>query len=166
MLIEPYSWRLYFYVVLAFSLVLFILAFLFVEETSYDRKAQIHAEIQSEESISHDAEKSNDTTQVHADNLTTSATRVTIPARKPFLKTLALWGTIDHRVPYFKTMARSFTYFLVPQVLWVITSFGIYIGLGAFAFNYTFPLKITSPPYNWTEVSFRTSLTTAVMTYA
>jgi hypothetical protein len=31
---------------------------------------------------------------------------------------------------------------------------GLYIGLGALAFNYTFPLKITAPPYNWSEVSF------------
>lgn len=30
---------------------------------------------------------------------------------------------------------------------------GIYIGLGALAFNYTFPLKITAPPYNWSEVT-------------
>jgi hypothetical protein len=32
-------------------------------------------------------------------------------------------------------------------------SLGLYIGLGALAFNYTFPLKITEPPYNWSEVS-------------
>ena len=50
-------------------------------------------------------------------------------------------------------MPRSFTYFLVPQVLWVVTSFGIYIGLGALAFNYTFPLKITAPPYSWSTTN-------------
>lgn len=26
---------------------------------------------------------------------------------------------------------------------------GIYIGLGALTFNYTFPIKIVAPPYNW-----------------
>ncbi|RYO96282.1 hypothetical protein DL764_007497 [Monosporascus ibericus] len=46
-------------------------------------------------------------------------------------------------------MWRSFTYFLVPQVFWVITTFGINIGLGALTFNYVFPIKITAPPYNW-----------------
>jgi hypothetical protein len=30
---------------------------------------------------------------------------------------------------------------------------GIYIGLGALAFNYTFPLKITAPPYNWSQTN-------------
>ena len=29
---------------------------------------------------------------------------------------------------------------------------GIYIGLGALTFNYTFPIKVTAPPYNWSEV--------------
>jgi hypothetical protein len=28
---------------------------------------------------------------------------------------------------------------------------GIYIGLGALAFNYTFPIKIVAPPYNWKQ---------------
>ena len=26
------------------------------------------------------------------------------------------------------------------------------IGLGALTFNYTFPLKIVEPPYNWSQV--------------
>lgn len=75
----------------------------------------------------------------------------TIPTRKSFLQTLSPLGRYDPEVPFFMTIARSFTYFLVPQAMWVITSFGIYIGLGAFAFNYTFPIKITAPPYNWSE---------------
>jgi hypothetical protein len=28
-----------------------------------------------------------------------------------------------------------------------------YIGLGALSFNYTFPVLITSPPYNWSEIN-------------
>lgn len=35
----------------------------------------------------------------------------------------------------------------------VLTEKGIYIGLGALAFNYTFPLLITAPPYSWTQTS-------------
>lgn len=151
LLIEPYSWRLFFYVVLAFAIVLFILTFFFVEETSYDRKAQVHAEYQSEENGVHIIEKPSNT---HENVITpaTSAPEHFIPERKSFIQTLSPWGRFDPSVPFFMTMARSFTYFLVPQVLWVITSFGIYIGLGAFAFNYTFPIKITSPPYNWSVV--------------
>jgi hypothetical protein len=132
--------------------VLFILAFFFVEETSYDRKANLLAESQSEENGVNIIDKP--TSKAHEDMITPaiSAPSRSIPERKPFIKTLAPWGRIDPSVPFFMTMVRSFTYFLVPQVLWVITSFGIYIGLGAFVFNLTFPIKITSPPYNWSEV--------------
>jgi len=28
-----------------------------------------------------------------------------------------------------------------------------FIGLGALSFNYTFPVLITSPPYNWSEIN-------------
>ncbi|KAI1852920.1 hypothetical protein JX265_012948 [Neoarthrinium moseri] len=149
MLIEPYSWRLFFYVVLAFSLALFILAFLFVEETSYDRKAHMLSETPSEDLAvpnSNNPEKAVESTHEVAPTRTTS-----VPKRTPFIKTLSPLGRVDPTVSLFGTMARSFTYFLVPQVMWVITSFGIFIGLGAFAFNYTFPIKITNPPYNWTE---------------
>lgn len=34
-----------------------------------------------------------------------------------------------------------------------LTNFlGLYIGLGALAFNYTFPIKIVEPPYSWSQV--------------
>ena len=42
---------------------------------------------------------------------------------------------------------------------------GLYIGLGALAFNYTFPLKITEPPYNWSEVMSPTLIASMVLTY-
>src|SRR3569833_407579 len=44
MLNGGYSWRLYFYVCLALALAIFILAFCFVEQTSYNRTAAIAAE--------------------------------------------------------------------------------------------------------------------------
>lgn len=31
-------------------------------------------------------------------------------------------------------------------------SVGLVIGIGGMAFNYTFPIKITQPPYNWSQV--------------
>lgn len=30
---------------------------------------------------------------------------------------------------------------------------GIYIGLGALTFNYIMPLKVTAPPYNWSQLN-------------
>lgn len=131
LLIEPYSWRLFFYVVLAFAATLLVLTFLFVEESSYDRAAH-QAAVPAPSSAYH-SEAGEKASQDNLENIThvTSA----IPTRTPFIKTLGFKGRYDPDVPFFKTIVRSFTYFLVPQVLWVITSFGIYIGLGAFVFN-------------------------------
>ncbi|KAI1779190.1 MFS general substrate transporter [Hypoxylon cercidicola] len=142
MLPTQYSWRLFFYVILAFASALFILAFLFVEESSYDRAAHMNhnTSLESSSGIVASSDKPDDTTVEEA---------MGTPARKTFLETLRPWGRVDHEVQFFTLMWRSFTYILVPQVLWVITSFGIIIGLGGLAFNYTFPIKITAPPYNW-----------------
>ncbi|ETS85153.1 hypothetical protein PFICI_03178 [Pestalotiopsis fici W106-1] len=146
LLIEPYSWRLFFYVILAFASALLVLAFLFVEETSYDRSA--HQATVPAPSGAYHSESGEKASQ---DNL--EHTLEPIPMRTPFMQTLSLKGRYDPEVRFFMTMVTSFTYFLVPQVLWVITSFGIYIGLGAFVFNYTAPIKLTGPPYNWSEES-------------
>ncbi|KAH8160630.1 hypothetical protein CIB48_g7617 [Xylaria polymorpha] len=135
-----------------------VLAFLFVEETSYDRKAAILTSTPAVES-----EKASDemTSQVLIDQ---SDER--IPPRKSFAETLSLWGRVDHDVPFFAMIARSFTYFLVPQALWVIASFGINIGLLALAYSYTFPILITSPPYNWTVINSGLFAIAAVVGYA
>ncbi|KAI0172602.1 MFS general substrate transporter [Hypoxylon sp. FL1284] len=146
MLPTQHSWRLFFYVILAFASALFVLAFLFVEESSYDREAHMNHKSSPESSsgIVASAEKPEEATVEEV-----AAT----PARKTFVETLRPWGRIEPEVHFFTLMWRSFTYFLVPQVLWVITSFGIIIGLSALAFNYTFPIKITAPPYNWSASS-------------
>lgn len=146
MLPTQYSWRLFFYVCLAFACALFVLAFFFVEESSYDREAHMHrtSSPASSSGIVASTEKPDEATVEEAAGT---------PERKTFIETLSLWGRIDPEVEFFTLMWRSFTYILVPQVLWVITSFGIIIGLGALAFNYTFPIKITAPPYNWPAVS-------------
>ncbi|KAK6858767.1 hypothetical protein PG995_005331 [Apiospora arundinis] len=148
LLIEPWGWRLFFYVILAFALALFVLAFLFVEESSYDRDAHMPLTAPVEDASPSDSDKA--TTRVN-DQVPAPTTQAA-PLRKPFIKTLSLKGRYDPEARFFGTMAMSFTYFLVPQVFWVITSFGIYIGLGAFAYNYTFPIKIMAPPY-WPEES-------------
>ena len=149
MLTGGYSWRLYFYVVLAFALALFILALFFVEETSYDREAAIAAETALSERLdSHEKP-----TTAHGEIRIDQSTQEHIHARKSYLQTLSLKGRLDPDVPIFTTMIRSFTYFLVPQALWVITTYGINIGLGAFALSFTFPIKMVQPPYNWDIVS-------------
>ncbi|KAF2654679.1 serine/threonine kinase 16 [Lophiostoma macrostomum CBS 122681] len=136
MLAGGYSWNLFFYVVFAFAMALLILAFFVVEETAYKRHVVASPPLSSANS-----DKGVEASQVEVAPV--------IPARKSYLTTLKPWSGIDHESEFWIMIPRSFTYFLVPQVFWVITTFGLYIGLGALAFNYTFPLKITAPPYNW-----------------
>ncbi|KZO98488.1 MFS general substrate transporter [Calocera viscosa TUFC12733] len=155
MLAGGYSWRLYFYVEIAFAGALLILAFFFVEETSYKRvlpgsEPQPGAG-RSSGTGSIDAPTDEKEKEVPAEHIEYASPN--IPKRKTFLETLKPWGKIDHEVSFFMTMIRPFSYYLVPAVLWVVTTYGIYIGLGALAFNYTFPLKITAPPYNWSQTN-------------
>lgn len=147
MLAGGYSWRLFFYVEFAFACALFILAFVFVEETWYKRdamKARLGAAVEP--------------TDIETEKVVDADMREvapTAPVRKTFVQTLKPWGVYDREAPFFMTALRSFSYFLVPSVFWVVTTYGIYIGLGALAFNFTFPIKIVAPPYNWSQVSRR-----------
>jgi uncharacterized membrane protein len=152
MLTGGYSWRLFFYVIFAFAVFLFILAFFFVEETSYDRDAALEAESLSSDS----APAQEKGVQYHEENIEQpNGGPVALQMRKSYLQKLSPWGRYDPEVPFFLTMIRSFSYFLVPQALWVITTYGIFIGLGAFVINFTFPLIIIAPPYSWDVVSIR-----------
>ncbi|KZO98485.1 putative MFS transporter [Calocera viscosa TUFC12733] len=148
MLAGGYSWRLYFYVEIAFAGALLLAAFFFVEETGYKRVAPEESQAQA---LTSGIQSIDGPTK----ELPSEFVEVTpiIPARKSFLQTLKPWSFIDHQVPFVMTMIRPFTYFVVPAVLWVITTYGICIGLGAVTFNYTFPLKITAPPYSWSETN-------------
>ena len=140
MLAGGYSWRLYFYVEIAMAGFLLIMAFLFVEESGYKRVVPDTDALDAEKTKSSD-----DTDHIEV------GCSPTIPARRTFAATLKVWGHVDHEVEFFWTAIRSFTYFLVPSVLWVVSTYGIYIGLGALVFNYTFPMLITVPPYNWSQ---------------
>ncbi|KAL8393966.1 hypothetical protein RB595_003655 [Gaeumannomyces hyphopodioides] len=150
MLEGGYSWRLFFYVEFAFAVALLILAFFVVEETCYHRGEAAGASHNVSAAHS-DGEKP----PVAADteeNVGVSAEE-NVPPRKTFLQTLKFWGVWEHDSDFFIMIARSFTYFLVPHVFWVVTTYGIYIGLGALTFNYIFPLKVVQPPYNWSQTN-------------
>lgn len=112
MLAGGYSWRLFFYVEFAFAMALFILAFFFVEETAYDRekmKGVVGA------ATIEGGEKGN------------SAGLEEIPSnslsRKSFASTLKPWSRV-YEGPFLMVAVRSFTYFLVPSVFWVIATYG------------------------------------------
>lgn len=148
MLSTKYSWKLFFYVALALAVALFILAFLFAEESSYDREAHRNPNTSTAEPLEGvRISNASDKPEEPIVEEVSSTSR-----RKTYLETLLPWGRVDPNINVVALVWRSFTYFLVPQVLWVITSFGIIIGLGALAFNFVFPIKITAPPYNWSTV--------------
>ncbi|KAK5110917.1 hypothetical protein LTR62_005455 [Meristemomyces frigidus] len=147
MLAGGYGWRLYFYVEIAFAGLLLLLAFLFVEETAYKRKTPDgpsppnpdgEKRVFGQQEIGKGGE---DAQHIEVETL--------VPPRRTFLQTLKPWSAIDPDEQLFMTAIRSFSYFFIPAVLWVITTYGLYIGLGALVFNYTFPTLIVSPPYNW-----------------
>jgi hypothetical protein len=122
MLAGGYSWRLFFYVEFAFGCALFILAFFVVEETLYHRVPRTEAALDS--SSSQNGEKGS--SEAHAVAAESSSDAVAyVPPRKTFLQTLKFWGAYDKDTEYFLMMARSFTYYLVPHVLWVVTTYGL-----------------------------------------
>jgi hypothetical protein len=110
MLAGGYSWRLYFYVVVAFASALLILAFFFVEETLYKRVPPPDVPI-----IGEDVHKEAGTVHQRA-----------IPERLSFIQTLKPWSRYDPDAEFFMTMLRPFSYFLVPVVFWVITTCGMF----------------------------------------
>ncbi|KAK3314203.1 major facilitator superfamily domain-containing protein [Apodospora peruviana] len=151
MLAGGHSWRLFFYVEFAFGAALLLLAFFVVEETTYHRNTAREGSIAATaDRNSGENEKAQDGV---LETVSDSPASATIPPRKPFLQTLKFWGVWEKDSEFFMMIARSFTYFLVPHVFWVITTYGIYIGLGALAFNFIFPLKITAEPYLWSETN-------------
>lgn len=115
MLNGGYSWRLFFYVELAFALALLITAFFIVEETTYHRKTPGTQDLSGIHSNS-EGEKTSATAEELSEPV--------IPKRKTFLQTLKFWGVWEKDSEFFLMMARSFTYFLVPHVFWVVTTYG------------------------------------------
>lgn len=114
------SWRLFFYVEAAFAAALFIAAFFFVEESTYHRSDRLSQTNLSSQSLEVNP---TDEKEIHPAELE-NVSSVLVPRRKNFLSTLKPWSAIDPEPEFFMTIARSFTYFLVPAVLWVITTYG------------------------------------------
>ncbi|KAK4900652.1 hypothetical protein LTR27_002368 [Elasticomyces elasticus] len=152
MLAGGYSWRLFFYVETAFAGLLLILAFLFVEETTYKRNSPSGPALPNpngEKRVFGHDELDSKSSEEQVERVVEVETMV--PPRRTFVQTLKPWSGINKDENFFLTMGRSFSYFLVPAVLWVVATYGIYIGLGALVFNYTFPSIIVAPPYNWKQ---------------
>ncbi|CAK7209739.1 hypothetical protein SBRCBS47491_000543 [Sporothrix bragantina] len=160
MLAGGLSYHLFFWVEFAFAAALLVLAFFVVEETTYHREtpalSPTSTHTNEAEGVEGAAEKTvvkNNANATDDNSSIGAAVARPLPPRKTFTEQLKFWGVWEKDSDFFIMMARSFTYFLVPQVLWVVTTYGIYIGLGALTFNYIFPIKIVAEPYNWSQTS-------------
>ena len=124
MLAGGYSWRLFFYVEVAFAGLLLVLAFLFVEETSYKRKttdgSKFSKSLDTPKVYSQDEIEEKEIAPEHIE------VETLIPPRRSFFATLKPWSSIDHEEQFFLTAIRSFTYYLVPCVLWVVLTYVFY----------------------------------------
>jgi len=150
MLAGGYSWRLFFYVEFAFGCALLVLAFFVVEETLYHRKPRDELAVHESSSSQHDEKNSISNAAIEDVSATTNADA--IPPRKTFLQTLKFWGVYDRDTEFFLMIARSFTYFLVPHVLWVITTYGKFSRTCFLAF----PSLSLNPPL--TSISWKASI--------
>jgi len=126
-----YSWRLFFYVEFAFAMALLVAAFFLVEESRYTRVLPRLPSTTSSENEKGGVTK--------AELVLSSSTD--LPPRKTLAQQLKPWSPIDHEAPFFTTMLRAFSYLLVPSALWVVTTYGLFIGLCALTFNFIFPIK-------------------------
>jgi MFS family permease len=158
MLAAGYSWHLFFYVEFAFAGALLLLAFFFVEESMYTRQPLPPSSTNSGTDLppSPTQKPEESTISEHEHPSPAPPPTIPIPPRKPFLSQLAPWGPTDPCTSWRSALLmplRSFTYLLVPSTFWVITTYGIFIGLCGFSFNFVFPLKIVAPPYNWPQTS-------------
>ncbi|KAK3385566.1 major facilitator superfamily domain-containing protein [Podospora didyma] len=154
MLAGGYSWNLFFYVEFAFAVALLVFAFFVLEETRFDRSAALTVSTPISGTETNLAKNtSGEKLEGSAEYVSERAPSASIPPRKSFLQQLKPWSGIDRESDFFMMMARSFTYLFVPSTFWVITTYGIYIGLCGFTFNFVFPLKIVAPPYSWPETN-------------
>jgi hypothetical protein len=113
MLAGGYSWRLFFYVEFAFAMALLIFAFLVVEETIYHRKLSIDV-----------SDGPDEVEKPSTGALEAVPSDAVLPQRKTFIQTLKFWGVWERDSDFFMMMVRSFSYFLVPHVFWVVTTYG------------------------------------------
>lgn len=141
MLASRYSWNLFFRLQFILAIALLIIAFFVVEESRYKR---IIPKMEPEDEIISALPEGFSLRQTTASQYPfhdppRNEERMTppkpVPPRKTYLASLAPWSYIDHEFEFWMTILRSCTYFAVPAVFWVITTYGNY--------------RITTSVYRW-----------------
>ncbi|KAK4178993.1 major facilitator superfamily domain-containing protein [Triangularia setosa] len=159
MLAAGYSWNFFFYVELAFAVALLVLCFFFVEESLYFR-APVAPSGGSSSGSNLEVVTSSATTTAEGDEkqkqpaTSELADDAALPARRSWKQQLKIFpDEFDYTCDFWTMPLRAFTHLLVPSTFWVISTYGIFIGLCGFSFNFVFPMKIVQPPYNWPETN-------------
>ncbi|KAH7120515.1 major facilitator superfamily domain-containing protein, partial [Dactylonectria macrodidyma] len=143
MLSSGLSYNLFFWIEFGIGCILFLGTFFLFEETMFlGRKAT---------APEHQVDLAKDENQATSEGIELSVQRSSScpPPRKTYLQQLKVLDTTDPNSPIFLMMVRSFTYFPIPPVFWVCSTYGMIIGLAALAFTSTFPVIVAAPPYNW-----------------
>jgi MFS family permease len=123
MLAGGYSWRLFFYVEAAFAGLLLAMAFVWVEETRYKRRVSLAA-VEEQGGGGNRSGSGSGLDEKEGRAAHVEPVEGAYPPRKTFLQTLKLWSGVDTEAEFWMTMLRPFSYFFVPAVLWVITTYG------------------------------------------
>ncbi|KAJ4223279.1 hypothetical protein NW759_005914 [Fusarium solani] len=147
MLSSGKSYNLFFWVEFACGCLLFLGTFFCFEETMYIRRTKALDTRPVDDHVV-DCEK-DDEQSVRQIESRARESDPEISQRRTYRQQLSVFDKTDPESPVFLMMARSFTYFIVPPVFWVCTTYGMIIGLGALAFTSTFPVIVASPPYSW-----------------
>ncbi|OIW29101.1 MFS general substrate transporter [Coniochaeta ligniaria NRRL 30616] len=145
------SYKLFFWVYFAVAALLLICTVLFFEETMYFRKRR--ASTSGSDSNVGDVDGTKSETNIGSSERCEigkeSRESEGIPARKTWKQQLKIFSIVDKDTNMLMMAIRSFTYFAVPPVFWVCSTYGMVIGLAALAFTTTFPGIVAAPPYDW-----------------
>lgn len=117
MLAGGYSFRVFFYIEFAMVLVLVAAGFFLCPETAIKRRVKV---------MDGEATQSVGVAGMdRGEGVATDQKRVEVEAipmkkqRKPYIASLSPWSGIDHKADFIMKMMRSFSYYLIPNVLWV-----------------------------------------------
>lgn len=127
MLAAGYGFRLFFWIEFGCAIALFIAAVLLVPETAYKRNTNVTTtglgcDVSEKSRLAHTQSLPTESAPARPHIEVQSASL--LPPRHTYLASLKPWSSIDLDVKFWMMIARSFSYWLVPQVLWVTCSYG------------------------------------------
>jgi hypothetical protein len=144
MLSLPNSWRSAYYLYAACGAFVWIIGFLFLSESHFDRE-KAHREYGEASEFIQNGLDDKGVPQV-IERIPSN-----IPQPLTFTQRLKPWGAVNHDLNIFTPVWRQFIFLAYPAVMWTVLFYGLAIGIGAIYIGLSFSIVITQPPYNWTQ---------------